>query len=116
MRWDGNRSPLKFSKIPGLRWRKEWEWQNGDGKMGRHKKLIARFKSRPKDFTWQDMLRLLEGLGYRAEPTGKTSGSRRLLAHPSASSIVLHRPHPGNIVKEYVIKDKLQALTNDGLI
>lgn len=84
--------------------------------MSRHEKLIVRFKGRPKDFTWQEMLRLLEGLGCRAEPTGKTSGSRRLFTHPSASSIVLHRPHPGNIVKEYVIKDKLQALTKDGLI
>lgn len=84
--------------------------------MSRHEKPVARFKSGPKDFTWHEMLRLLEGLGYKAEPPGKTSGSRRLFTHPSASNIVLHRPHPGNIIKEYVIKDKLQALTDSGLI
>ena len=40
--------------------------------MGRRDKLIARLKSRPKDFTWDELVRLLDGLGYREVRLGKT--------------------------------------------
>jgi hypothetical protein len=49
--------------------------------MGRRDKLIARFKGRPKDFTWDELVRLLEGFGYREVATGRTGGSRRRFVH-----------------------------------
>ncbi len=84
--------------------------------MGRRDKLIARLKSRPKDFTWDELVRLLEGLGYREAATGKTGGSRRRFVHATAPIIALHKPHPGNIIKMYVIEEVLQVLTAEGLI
>ncbi len=33
--------------------------------MAQMDKLIARFKSRPKDFTWDEFRRLLKGLGFQ---------------------------------------------------
>lgn len=84
--------------------------------MTRRDKLIARFKSKPKDFGWDELVRLLEGLGYAEAPTGKTGGSRRRFVHESAPVIALHKPHPGNIVKAYVIEDVLRVLTEEGLI
>jgi hypothetical protein len=33
--------------------------------MARRGKLLLRFLSKPKDFTWQELVALLEGLGYR---------------------------------------------------
>ncbi len=84
--------------------------------MGRRDKLIARFKTKPKDFSWDELVRLLEGLGYREAASGKTGGSRRRFVHASAPTIALHKPHPGNIVRMYVIEDVLRALTDEGLI
>jgi hypothetical protein len=84
--------------------------------MSRRDKLIARLRSRPKDFTWEELVRLLEGLGYIEAKAGKTGGSRRRFVHPSAPLIALHKPHPGNIVKMYVIDDVLRVLTEEGLI
>jgi predicted RNA binding protein YcfA (HicA-like mRNA interferase family) len=84
--------------------------------MGRRDKLIARLKSRPKDFTWEELARLLEGLGYQEAATGKTGGSRRRFVHATAPVIALHKPHPGNIIKMYVIEDVLRVLTEEGLI
>jgi hypothetical protein len=84
--------------------------------MGRRDKLIARFKTKPKDFSWDELVRLLEGLGYREAASGKTGGSRRRFVHASAPTIALHKPHPGNIVRMYVIEDVLRALTEEGLI
>ena len=45
--------------------------------MSRFDKLIARFKSRPKDFAWNELVRMLNAFGYSEVPTGKTGGSRR---------------------------------------
>lgn len=83
--------------------------------MTRREKLISRFKSRPKDFTWEELVRLLEGFGYSEARAGATGGSRRRFVHPSAPLIALHKPHPGNIVKMYVIDDVLRVLTEEGI-
>lgn len=84
--------------------------------MTRRDKLVARFKGRPRDFTWDELVRLLEGLGYSEAASGKTGGSRRRFVHATAPTIALHKPHPGRIVKMYVIEDVLRVLTEEGLI
>jgi len=84
--------------------------------MSRRDKLIARLKGSPKDFTWDELVRLLEGLGYAEVRTGKTGGSRRRFIHSSAPIIALHKPHPGNVVKMYVVDELLRVLSEEGLI
>jgi len=84
--------------------------------MGRREKLVARLKGRPKDFTWDELVRLLEGLGYVEAATGKTGGSRRRFIHETAPTVALHKPHPGNIVKMYVIDDVIRLLIEEDLI
>lgn len=84
--------------------------------MGRREKLVARLKSRPKDFVWDELVRLLEGLGYSEAATGKTGGSRRRFIHETAPTIALHKPHPDNIVKMYVIDDVIRLLIEEDLI
>lgn len=46
--------------------------------MGTKEKLIASFKSNPKDFTWDEFVRLFSILGYEIDNKGKTSGSRTI--------------------------------------
>jgi len=84
--------------------------------VSRKDKLINRLQSRPKDFTWDELQRLLEGLGYEMVKQGKTGGSRRRFIHLTAATISLHRPHPGKIVKMYVIDDILGVLKQERLI
>jgi predicted RNA binding protein YcfA (HicA-like mRNA interferase family) len=84
--------------------------------MGQRDKLVSRFKAKPTDFTWDELVRVLESLGYREAAAGRTGGSRRRFVHPTAAAISLHRPHPGSIVKLYVVKDLLRVLTEEGLI
>lgn len=84
--------------------------------MGRHDKLVIRLKGKPKDFTRNELVRLLEGLGYSETAAGKTGGARRRFLHATAPTIALHKPHPGNIVKMYVIRDVLRVLTEENLI
>ena len=69
--------------------------------MGTKEKLIQRFKSKPKDFTFGELQRLLAGFGYQ-EVQG--AGSRVVFANEGLGhKIKLHKPHPGNILKRYQI-------------
>jgi len=84
--------------------------------MGTKEKLIERFRSIPSDFTFDELERLLKIFGYERSNKGRTSGSRVLFKDANGSPIMLHRPHPGNIVKEYALKQVFDELKNRNLI
>lgn len=46
--------------------------------MTKKDKLLERFLSIPKDFTYNELKTMLSGLGYKEYQLGKTSGSRVL--------------------------------------
>ncbi len=75
-------------------------------------KQIERFKSKPNDFTYDEVKRILNNLGFFENNKGKTSGSRVIFINYKDLSkrIVLHRPHPSNIIKQCQIKDILSKL------
>jgi len=82
--------------------------------MAQMDKLIARIKSHPKDFTWDELKRLLKWLGFQ-EIQG--SGSRVKFFHAKKNCLIqLHRPHPANILKQYALKEVLNQLVHEQLI
>ena len=83
--------------------------------MGTKEKLIERFKSQPKDFNWDELVRLFSIFGYKIDNKGKTSGSRVIFAK-GESSYTAHKPHPGSIVKGYVMKQLLTYIRDNKLI
>jgi hypothetical protein len=78
--------------------------------MAKIDKLIARLKTLPKDFTWDELTRILVHYEYMEMKQGKTGGSRRKFIGPGQSIISLHKPHPGNIVKTYALKQVIDYL------
>lgn len=84
--------------------------------MGTKDKLIVRFKTLPNDFTWAEMNRMLVSLGYTSENKGKTSGSRVIFKGNGKKPIMLHKPHPGNIIKGYAMKQVYDYLKSEALI
>ena len=40
-------------------------------------KLQKRFLKKPSDFTWEELVKLLNSYGYTLQSGGKTSGSKR---------------------------------------
>ena len=84
--------------------------------MSRREKLISRFLLCPKDFTWDELTNLLKYLGYREVKQGKTSGSRRRFLHNTAATITLHKPHPQNVLKRYVMNQLLELLIKEDLL
>lgn len=83
--------------------------------MGTKEKLILRFKTLPNDFTWTELVRLFGTFGYEISNKGKTSGSR-VIFKKEESIYAAHKPHPGSIVKPYVMKQVYEFLKNNGLI
>ena len=84
--------------------------------MSRKEKLLARLQKRPRDFTWDELTSLLKSLGYRQSRPAKTRGSRKRFVHPTGPTITLHKPHPNNIVRMYVIDDILELLRKEDII
>ena len=84
--------------------------------MSTKEKLLERFKNLPMDFTFDELVTLLNRLGYKQENKGSTSGSRAIFILEGVTPILLHKPHPGNVVQRYVIKRILRQLKEDGKI
>jgi len=69
--------------------------------MSKFEKLVERFLSKPKDFTYNELIKLLKGFVY-IEIQG--AGSRVVFRNEEIKhSIKLHKPHPGTILKRYQI-------------
>ena len=81
--------------------------------MSQFEKLLRRLLSRPKDFTWDELVTLLKKMGY-AEQSG--SGSRKKFVNEQNEIIHLHRPHPGKILKRYMIDIIITHLKEKGKI
>ncbi|HHT9105312.1 MAG TPA: type II toxin-antitoxin system HicA family toxin [Candidatus Wujingus californicus] len=85
--------------------------------MSRVEKLLKRFLSKPKDFTYNELKRLLAGFGYAGVSTGKTAGSRSAFMNPKTKHIIkLHRPHPRPELKRYQLDYIEETLRNKGVI
>lgn len=85
--------------------------------MGTKEKLLERFLTLPKDFTYEEVKRLFGMLGYSESNKGSTSGSRvEFISSDGKNSYIMHKPHPSNIIKRYVMKQLLIYVRENKLI
>lgn len=85
--------------------------------MGRKEKLIRRFLQLPKDFTFDEIITLLGYFDYKIDNKGATSGSRASFKNTKTGvSINIHKPHPGPVMKEWMMKQIYLHLKNNSLI
>ena len=84
--------------------------------MGTKEKLLRRLLSHPKDFTFEEAETLLRYLDFTRSNKGKTSGSRVGFSSKSHGALMMHRPHPGNILQPYQIRQLISTLEGKGLI
>lgn len=85
--------------------------------MSKAEKLLQRFLSKPMDFTFEELERLLKGFGYEEARTGKTSGSRVAFLNKQTKSVIrLHKPHPNPELKRYQLIEAEEILRKAGVI
>lgn len=83
--------------------------------MGQIEKLIERFKTLPSDFSYDELRRMLAYFGYEEMNKGKTSGSRVAFYRAADQrTLYLHKPHPGNILPAYKMKELYRDLKERG--
>ena len=83
--------------------------------MSRKDKLIARLKSKPKDFTFDETKALLEICGYTISNSGKTGGSRVCFTK-GQKVFRMHKPHPRKELLYYQVKELIEELKGENLI
>jgi predicted RNA binding protein YcfA (HicA-like mRNA interferase family) len=83
--------------------------------MAKIEKLIERLLSNPTDFTWEELVKVLRHFGFQESKTGKTSGSRRRFTD-GKNRFVIHKPHPGNVLKRYMVNEAIDILKEKGKI
>lgn len=84
--------------------------------MTKREKLLDRLLTKPKDFTWDELTKILNGFGYKQISAGKTGGSRVRFVNPDYPPIILHKPHPKPILKRYQLEDIINLLRQEKLI
>jgi len=83
--------------------------------MGKKEKLIARLKSKPKDFKFNEAKTLMGLCGYSLSDVGKTSGSRVRFTR-GKKVYRMHKPHPRNELPVYQVLELIDVLEKEGLI
>ena len=79
--------------------------------MSTKEKLLGRFLSLPKDFTYDELVRLFRIFGYHESTKGATSGSRvEFVSGDGTSTFTMHKPHPSGVVKQYALRQILTFL------
>jgi hypothetical protein len=82
--------------------------------MSQREKLVERFRKKPRDFTWNELERLLHGFGYRLE---SGEGSRRKFFNAERGVMIsLHQPHPHNELKKYQVEAVFGHLKEEGFL
>lgn len=78
-------------------------------------KAKARIQSVPKDYTYTEARQLLKQLGFIEYQKGKTSGSRVMFYRESDNiKILLHKPHPGDVMSVATTRDLYEKLVELG--
>ncbi|WPR77668.1 type II toxin-antitoxin system HicA family toxin [Algoriphagus sp. NG3] len=78
--------------------------------MSKKEKLIARFLGMPSNFHYDEMVKLLGYFGFEEVKIGKTSGSRVKFENGEGIPVLLHKPHPSGIMKQYQMKQVRELL------
>ena len=81
-------------------------------------KIIQKIQKKPtpKNFSWDELLKLLKHFQFQPANKGKTGGSRRKFINEDKVIISLHEPHPQKELKKYQIDQILEILKNEDLL
>ncbi|MCX6074679.1 MAG: type II toxin-antitoxin system HicA family toxin [Campylobacterales bacterium] len=77
--------------------------------MSKSEKLLVKFLESPvrSDLTFQDLKIVMSNFGFVMQ---ERAGSRVAFTKEGEPPIMLHKPHPGNELKQYVVKQLQERL------
>ena len=84
-------------------------------RMSKKDKLIDRLRTKPKDFSFEEVKALLGLCGYKLSNAGKTSGSRVCFVKDN-KVFRMHKPHPRKELLAYQVNELIDELKQEGLL
>ena len=82
--------------------------------MSKKEKLLEKLRARPKNFTWDEAVSLMESCDFSVR-NARGGGSGRMFIHgPSKLKVRLHEPHPSKTLLPYMLDRLIEALTEIG--
>lgn len=85
--------------------------------MNRKAKLLQRFRTLPRDFTFDEMEALFKSCGFSLNNKGATSSSRvEFVNEKDGNTYIMHKPHPSNIIKGYSMRQVYNFLESNGYL
>ena len=83
--------------------------------MSKLDKAKQRILLKPKDYTYTEARYLLSQIGFEEHQKGRTSGSRvKFYRATDGRMILLHKPHPGDVMKQGAVKQLVEYLIKIG--
>lgn len=83
--------------------------------MSKLEKEKNRILQKPKDYTYTEAKSLLKKLGFCEYLKGKTSGSRvKFYREDDTKVILLHKPHPGDVMDVGAVNTLIEYLKGIG--
>lgn len=83
--------------------------------MSKFDKAKERILQKPKDYTYTEAKYLLSKMGFKEYNKGKTSGSRvRFFRERDKKVILLHKPHPDDVMDKGAVSDLVDYLKGIG--
>ena len=83
--------------------------------MSKFEKAKERIRLKPKNYTYTEAKALLSQMGFIEHNKGKTSGSRvKFYRITDQKIILLHKPHPDDVMDPGAVKDLLEFLLDLG--
>lgn len=79
--------------------------------MSKFAKLQQKLAKIPADLTWDELVTVLHGFGFK-EISDTASSARSFVSE--GRKIFLHKPHPGNVVKRYALREVVAKLKDFG--
>ncbi len=80
--------------------------------MSRLEKSLSRLLSKPTDFTWHELVTLMNALGFELRTTG--GSGRKFIQPETGATLFIHEPHPASILKTYQIRAVIQFFRQEG--
>ena len=82
--------------------------------MSRKEKALARLMEAPKDFTWDELKKVMSAFGFALKTTG---GSGRKFIHGETGvTLFMHEPHPSKVLKAYQLREAIDLLRREGFV
>jgi hypothetical protein len=78
--------------------------------MSKLQKSVARLLARPVDYTWDELMSLMNALGYELRTAG--GSSRKFFDPATSATFFMHEP-PSKILKAYQVRAAVRFLRNE---